>query len=108
MSLLKEHAQKRLRRREELRLKVRQHLKDALHQLAPGEPVFVFGSITQPYKFHNRSDVDIALLHEPKQCSIYQLLSNLEEVLRRPVDVVLLGETRLREKIKREGELWTN
>ncbi len=35
-------------------------------------------------------------------------ISLLEEALRRPVDIVLLSETRLRDKIKSQGELWTN
>lgn len=38
--------------------------------------------------------------------SSYQLTSLLAEHMGRKVDVVLLPETRLRDKILREGEIW--
>lgn len=39
--------------------------------------------------------------------TIWLLQAELEERLRRPVDLCLLQETRLRDKILREGEEWT-
>ena len=39
--------------------------------------------------------------------SLYQLTSLLAERMGRRVDVVLLPESRLRDKIVREGEAWT-
>src|SRR5207244_540323 len=104
--LLKEKEDERLRRREVLRREVRQRLKEALHQLASGEHVLLFGSITQPYAFHERSDVDIAFVKEPKY-SRYGLQSKLEEMIGRPVDLIVLSECRFREKIEREGEAWS-
>lgn len=100
--------QKRSRGREEARQSTLAALKDALAELLPGQGCVVFGSVLQPGRFHDRSDVDIALWHTPPGVSEYRLQAALEERLRRPVDLVLLPESRLREKILREGELWTN
>lgn len=83
-------------------------LQNALRELAPGETVFVFGSLVKAGCFHDRSDVDVAFADEPRRFSIYRMQAELEDRLGRPVDVMLLGDTRLREKIEREGERWTN
>ncbi len=107
-SLLQRIESERLQRREALRLEVRRQLRAALAELAPGEPVIVFGSLTQPYRFHARSDVDMAFIEERRACSHYRMLARLEERLARPVDVLVLAETRLKEKILREGERWTS
>jgi predicted nucleotidyltransferase len=97
----------RLKRREVLRAEVRRELREALNHLLPSEDVIVFGSITEPYKFHDRSDVDIALYREPPSSSLYRLLAQLNERLARPVDLVILHETRLKDKIIQTGEVWT-
>jgi predicted nucleotidyltransferase len=74
--------------------------------LAPGEKVLVYGSITRTNAFHRRSDVDLAFVEVPKGHSIYRMQVLLEEAVGRPVDLTILGETRLRQKIEQEGELW--
>jgi predicted nucleotidyltransferase len=51
--------------------------------------------------------VDLALAAEPPGSSVYQLIAQLSERLGRRVDVLLLSESRLRDKILREGEAWT-
>ena len=43
----------------------------------------------------------------PEGWSIYGLTGELTERMGRPVDVVLLGRSRLAGKIRREGEAWT-
>ena len=108
VDLLKRREQRRWQRREELRQRVRQKLKVALHQLAPGERILLFGSVTRPKAFHQRSDVDIAFFEEPKRSSRYRLQAQLEEMIQHPVDLVVLSECRFREKIEREGEAWTS
>jgi predicted nucleotidyltransferase len=108
MSLSQRLENERLQRRETLRLEVRGRLRKALAEIAPGEPVIVFGSLTQPHRFHACSDVDLAFVEEPRACSIYRMQARLEEHLGHPVDVLVLSETRLREKIEREGERWTS
>jgi len=83
-------------------------LKEALHQLAAGEKILLFGSVTRPNAFHARSDVDIAFIEEPKKHSRYLLQAKIEEMIHHPVDLIILSECRFREKIEREGELWTS
>jgi predicted nucleotidyltransferase len=106
--LLKRREQRRWQRREELRCQVRQRLEQALHELAPGEEVILFGSVTGPHSFHERSDVDIAFIHEPQKHSRYGLQAKLEEMIHQPVDLIILAESRFREKIMREGERLTS
>ena len=67
----------------------------------------MFGSLIKPGRFSEESDADIALEKEPAAISLYQLTSRLAEFLGRSVDVVLLPECRFRERILREGEVWT-
>ncbi|HEY2379705.1 MAG TPA: nucleotidyltransferase domain-containing protein [Terriglobia bacterium] len=104
--LLKRKEAQRRERREQLRRQARNKLKDALHELVPGQKVLLFGSVIRPYGFHERSDIDIAFVEEPKQ-SRYLLQAKLEEFIHHSVDVVVLAECRFREKIEREGEAWT-
>ena len=85
---------------------VRRDLRAALDALVPGERVWIFGSLTQPGRFNDASDVDVALEAEPAVMSVGRLSSELSERLARPVDVVLLETCRFRDKIRREGELW--
>ena len=106
LELLKKRDERRWQYREELRREVRQRLKQALHELVPGEKILLFGSITRAHAFHERSDVDIAFIEEPKKHSLYRLQAQLEEMTRHQVDLIILSECRFREKIEREGEAW--
>jgi predicted nucleotidyltransferase len=106
-TLLQEMEQERLRRRECLRAEVSRQLRLVLPQILPGQRVILFGSLVTPGRFGEHSDIDLALNCEPAGMSLYQLTSLLAERMGRPVDVVLLGESRLRDKILREGEAWT-
>lgn len=107
MTLLQKRAAARRERRLSLYQTTRAELGAALHATVPGEPVWLFGSITQPGRFNDASDIDLALEHEPAGLSALALSSELEERLRRRVDVVLLPRCRWKEKILREGERWT-
>jgi predicted nucleotidyltransferase len=106
-TLLQRLETERRERREELRQAVRAGLRDALRELLPQTPVRLFGSITQPYRFNEHSDVDLALEAEVPGLSIYQLISLLSERVGRRVDVLLLPECRFRDTILAQGELWT-
>lgn len=108
MQLLQQVEAERMRRREELRAEVRARLRNALDTLAPAEQVIVFGSITRPRAFHDRSDVDIAFVEEPRAFSRYQMQARLEEYMGRRVDLVILSECHFKGKILREGERWTS
>jgi predicted nucleotidyltransferase len=85
---------------------VREELRAAVRDLLPGTRVTVFGSLTRAGAFTHASDVDVAIEAQPPGSSVYQLIAQLSERLGRRVDVILLSESRLREKILREGETW--
>ena len=74
--------------------------------MLPASRVIVFGSLTKRGVFNAASDLDLALFEEPAGRSIFGLMAELEERMRRHVDVLLLEKTRLKEKILREGEIW--
>ncbi len=107
MTLLQKRDVARHRRRLKSLVATRRELRSALAHLIPGSRVVVFGSLTQPGVFNDCSDVDLALETEPAGMSLYQLTALLAEEVGRPVDVVLLSECRFRQKILREGEVWT-
>jgi hypothetical protein len=61
MMRLQQRDAERRAARELSRQGARERLAAALHELLPGQPVILFGSITQPGAFGPGSDVDIAL-----------------------------------------------
>lgn len=84
----------------------RDHLRLVLHRHLPGIKVWLFGSVLECGRFNAASDIDLALEAPPEGMSIYTLTGLLEEEMGRPVDVVLLPESRLRNKIISQGEAW--
>jgi predicted nucleotidyltransferase len=107
MTLLQKRDLARRRRRLRALVEARRNLRTALAHLIPGSRVILFGSLTKPGVFNDRSDVDLALETEPAGISLYQLSGRLEEEMGRPVDIVLLPQCRFRQKILQEGEAWT-
>lgn len=107
-NLLQRREAERLQKRERLRTETLEMLRAVLREVLPGQAVYVYGSILQPGRFRTRSDIDLALVEEPTDRSIYRVQAQLETALRRPVDLCVLGETRLRRKIETEGQRWTN
>ena len=106
-TLLQQRDLARQRRRWQVYDETRRRLKEAFAELLPGQRVIVFGSLTRPGVFNDASDVDVALEREPAGISSGQLMSELMERLGRPVDVILLDRCRFRERIRRQGEVWT-
>ena len=106
-TLLQQRDAARARRRLEVYQETRQRLKDALRELIPGHKVILFGSLTRPGVFNDRSDVDLALETEPTHMTVYRLIAELMERLDRPVDVLMVDRCRFRDSIRREGEVWT-
>ena len=100
--------QQKAREREDSRLATLARLRTATSEHLAGLQCVVFGSVLKPGNFRKNSDVDIALFDEPAGTSIFSLHSRLEEAIGRNVDLVMLPECRLKEKILREGEIWTN
>jgi predicted nucleotidyltransferase len=92
---------------EQDRLAVRARLAAALAEyLPPGSRGWVYGSLVEPDRFREWSDVDLALEQDPAGMSVYLLASLLAERCGRPVDVCLIGETRLEPMIRQRGNAW--
>src|SRR5437588_660296 len=106
-TLLQKRDAARRQRRLEVRDDTRRALRAALAELIPGMRVVVFGSLTRPGVFNDRSDIDLALENEPMGVTTWSLGGKLMDRLHRPVDIVLLNKCRFRAKILREGEVWT-
>lgn len=106
MTLLQRMERERRQTQERLRQSVGTRLLSALSRLLPGRKVVVFGSLVRPGEFTEFSDIDLALETEPEKISVCQLTALLMEEMERPVDVIILSESRFRERILREGEEW--
>jgi predicted nucleotidyltransferase len=86
----------------------RERLAAAVREYLPaGSRVWLYGSLIEPGRFREWSDVDLALEADPPAMSIYLLASLLAERCLRRVDVCLMTETRLATAICRKGEVWT-
>jgi predicted nucleotidyltransferase len=108
MQLLRESIAARNSACERERLAVRERLAAAVREYLPaGSRVWVYGSLIEPGRFREWSDIDLALEADPPGMSIYLLTSLLSERCLRRVDVCLISETRLAAVIRRKGESWT-
>lgn len=107
MTLLQQRDASRKQRRLDAYAETRRQLRTALSELLPDSSIILFGSLTKPGIFNDRSDVDLALAREPVTINSWSLAGELMDRLGRPVDVVILPHCRFREKILREGEMWT-
>ncbi len=108
MTLLQKRDSARRERRLALLAEVRGELRAALADILPGTRVVVFGSLTKPGVFNDRSDVDLALEQAPAGINLWTVAGQLMDRLHRPVDIVLLNKCRFRDRILREGEIWTS
>lgn len=70
------------------------------------ETGYLFGSVTQPGRFTQGSDVDIAV-ESINQGQPFALAANLSMHLNREVDIVPLDQCHFAEKIRRLGLVWT-
>lgn len=105
--LLQLREQQRQERRLALWQQVRDQLRSCLTRWLPGSRVRLFGSLAHRGRFHDASDIDLAIEALPSGMSLFTLTALLEEEMHRPVDVVLLSESRLRDKILAQSETWT-
>lgn len=107
MTLLQKMHQARQSEREALRLSMQHSLRQALQEIYPrGTRVWIFGSVIQPGRFDEYSDIDIAVETPPEGRSLFWLQGELEARIGSAVDVLLLTETKLRPKIERQGQMW--
>lgn len=108
MELLRQAVAERTSACERERLVARERLAAALREYLPsGSRVWVYGSLIEPGRFREWSDIDVALEADPAGMSMFLLASLLAERCRRRVDICMLGETRLEQAIRLRGESWT-
>ena len=81
-------------------------LRTALARHVSGTVVWVYGSLVKPGRFHEWSDVDVALESLPAGMTLEYLQSLLFADVGREVDVCLIDRTRLRPVIEGSGERW--
>ena len=67
---------------------------------------YIFGSVARPRRFHERSDVDIAIKTSRPDLLI-EAIGPLSSLLGRDVDLVDLATVPFAERIRREGVRWT-
>ena len=69
------------------------------------DKAYLFGSVVRPYRFTERSDVDIAVERiEPDH--FFGAMAALSEVLEREVDLVELSKCHFAHRIRQQGILW--
>jgi len=98
---------RRRTQREEARRQWLDRVRKAIRRLAPQHPavqrVYLFGSMTQPGRFHATSDIDVAVVCETVAAES-AFWRDLEQALQRDVDVrPLLGA--IAEAVAQGGEL---
>ena len=101
-------AQKRAQR-EAMRLAVMEQVCQALEKLSESIPfrrAYIFGTVIKPCRFCEASDVDIAF-EGLRDEHFFKAMAYLSKALEREVDVVQIEQHRLRDRILREGILWT-
>ena len=107
MTLLAEHRAWKSRREIAQSESARECLRSALGRYLPGVPVWIYGSLLDPRRFCDCSDIDLAIAHLPEGMTLEYLQSLLSSEAGREVDVCLLDRSRLREQILATGEPWT-
>jgi len=95
--------------REALRQAMIDRVRRALKEMSESihfKDAYLFGTITKPYRFFEKSDVDIAFIGLRDE-DFFKAIAYLSRRLERNVDVVQLEKYRLREKVIKEGIPWT-
>ena len=106
--LLDEALETKKKAQENLRLQLLEKLiraLDALSTMLPFKKAYIFGSITKPFGFSERSDIDVGFVGLQDD-HFFRAMSFLSANLGVDVDIIQLETHRLGEKIKREGTRW--
>ncbi len=107
-SLIDQVWAERQQQREQQRQQVLQQVLAWLqaHGAAYGiETAFVFGSVTQPGRFHEGSDVDVGVAAIAPDRQI-DAIADLSMALLRDVDIVDLRRCHFAHRIREQGVLW--
>ena len=98
----------RKRQYEQQRLATLAQVKHWLEEQGPKygiDHAYIFGSLTQPYRFTPRSDVDVAVEPLPPD-QFFAAMAALSETVERSVDLVDLLKCPFRDRIRQLGEQW--
>jgi len=66
---------------------------------------YIFGSITQPQKFTQESDIDIAV-EQINTNDLFTVIGFISEALGRDVDVIEINKCHFANQIRQSGILW--
>lgn len=67
--------------------------------------VYIFGSVTVPGRFTERSDVDVAF-ETMDAAAFFDVIGLLVDALEREVDLIDLSQCHFAQKIREQGILW--
>lgn len=79
-----------------------------LEEVAPAFGVrraYIFGSLARPGRYHERSDIDIAV-EWPGEGDFFDLAAEVSQRIGQDIDILPLDRIPFADKIKREGILW--
>jgi hypothetical protein len=66
---------------------------------------FIFGSVTRPRHFHDRSDVDVAV-EQINPDTFFQAMADLSDWVERDVDLIELEKCPFQDRIRETGIEW--
>lgn len=107
-TLLDEVVEKKRKKQEELRLLLIEKILAVIGELSEKidfEEAYLFGSVIKPFRFSERSDIDIGFVGLDDR-HFFKVMSLISEEAGRDVDIVQLEDHRLADKIKRGGIRW--
>jgi predicted nucleotidyltransferase len=81
-------------------------LQEVLPQFGVDE-AYVFGSLAQPGRYHERSDIDIAVQWK-EEGSFFDMAAEVSRRLGQDVDILSLEKLHFADMVKREGIRWTH
>ncbi|MBR8826538.1 MAG: nucleotidyltransferase domain-containing protein [Gomphosphaeria aponina SAG 52.96 = DSM 107014] len=67
---------------------------------------YIFGSVTRTGKFHEQSDIDVAV-EQINSEDFFSVIGLVAEALGREVDIIMLDKCHFAERIRERGILWT-
>ena len=100
--------EKKRQKREQQRIETLDKVLNAIDQLSEKykwKELYLFGSLTQPDKFSERSDIDFGIEGLDKYLH-YKFISDLSGLLQRGIDVIRLEDCSFAESIKKRGIKW--
>lgn len=106
--LLAEVIEKNRERQEEVRLRIIEKILTAIDRLSEEiafKEAYLFGSVTKPFRFSEKSDIDVGFIGLDNR-HFFKVMSYISEEAGRDVDIVQLEDHRLAAKIKKGGIRW--